>query len=187
MGSSRSRTLDFDVECVAAGFADPQWVPVTVTAWAYSWVGSGRIHVEALPVADFYNDDARRRFILPLLAVIEAADLVTGHNIVRADLRWLNAECMNLGLPLLPSLSVIDTIRLPKSSGFKKGQDNMAETLGVEAEKLPLNHVQWRAAYAEPSLQTVKDRVAGDVRQHMQLLERMREERWLRAPRTWRP
>lgn len=184
---SSRRTLDFDVECVAAGFADPAWVPVRITAWAYSWVGDGTVHVEALPVADFYNHDARRRFMLPLLAVIEAADVVTGHNIIRADLRWLNAECMNLGLPLLPSLMVQDTIRLPRSGGFKKGQDNMSYTLGVREEKLPLMWAEWEAAYSEPGLETVKDRVAGDVRQHMELRERMRDAGWLRAPKRWNP
>lgn len=181
------RTLDFDVECVAAGFADPQWVPVRITAWAYAWVGTDEVHVDALPVADFYDHEARRRFLLPLLAVIEAADVVTGHNIIRADLRWLNAECMNLDLPTLPPLKVQDTIRLPRASGFKKGQDNMAATLGVPAEKMPLNWAQWEAAYAEPDLRTVKDRVAGDVRQNMQLRNRMKARALLEPPRMWRP
>ena len=34
------RVLDFDVETVAAGFADPDWVPQKITCVAWSWVGS---------------------------------------------------------------------------------------------------------------------------------------------------
>jgi hypothetical protein len=32
------RILDFDIECVAAGYADPEWVPSHITAIAWSWV-----------------------------------------------------------------------------------------------------------------------------------------------------
>lgn len=182
------RVLDFDVECVAAGFADPAWVPVRITAWAYSWIGEeGGVEVEALSIPEFYDKQARREFLAPLLEEIRKADVLTGHNIVRADLRWLNAECMNLLLPTLPSVLVQDTIRLPRSSGFKKGQDNMSFTLGVKATKLPLSWAEWEAAYSEPGLVTVKDRVVGDVVQHMELRDRMRDAGWLQPPRMWKP
>jgi hypothetical protein len=184
------RFLDFDVETVAAGFADPQWVPNTVTCWAFAWVdGSGSVDVEceALPVADFYDLEARRRFLLPLLQAIDDADVVTGHNIVRFDLPILNAECLRLGLPLMGSTLVQDTIRVPKSKGFKKGQDNMAHALGVREEKLPLSWAEWAAAYAEPDLATVKERCASDVLMHVRMRERMVEEGWVRPPRMWNP
>ncbi len=183
------RTLDFDLECVAAGYADPQWVPSTVTAWAYTWIGFGSpsVVVEALPVESFYDLDARRRFLLPLLAAIEEADVLTGHNIIRFDLPVLNAECLRLGLPLLQPVLAQDTIRLPKSKGFKKGQDNMAHALGVPEEKLPLNWAQWQAAYGEPDLATVKERCASDVLMHVEMRQAMKERGWLTSPRLWRP
>lgn len=184
---SSRRVLDFDVETVAAGFADPQWVPNTITAWAYSWIGQTDITVEALPVADFYNQDARRRFLQPLLDAIGQADVVTGHNLIRFDLPIVNSECLRLTLPTLKPVLVQDTIRLPKSKGFKKGQDNMSHALGVKAEKLPLSWAQWAAAYAEPDLATVKERCASDVLMHMEMREQMRKRGWLKAPRLWAP
>lgn len=181
------RTLDFDIETVAAGFADPEWVPQTTTAWAFGWVDDGAVTVEALPVAHFYDLDARREFLQPLLAAIDEADVLTGHNIVRFDLPVINAECLRLNLPTLRPKLVQDTIRLPKSKGFKKGQDNMAHGLGVKEEKMPLSWAQWAAAYAEADLATVKERCASDVRGHMAMRTAMRREGWLAAPRPWRP
>jgi DNA polymerase elongation subunit (family B) len=179
------KLLDFDIETVAAGYADPQWVPSTVTAWAYSW--GGDIVVEALPVAKFYDVEARRRFLEPLIHELGQADVVTGHNVLRFDLPVLQAEVMRLGMPSLPPLLVQDTIRLPRSKGFKKGQDNLGVLLAVPVGKLPLNFQQWAEAYAEPDLGTVKDRVAGDVRQHMLIREAMRDRGWLTPPRRWQP
>jgi len=165
-----------------------------VTAWAYCWVADVSIHdtaavtVEALPPSAFYDIDARRRFLLPLLAAIEQADVVTGHNILRFDLPVLNAECMKLGLPSLEPVLAQDTIRLPRSKGFKKGQDNLSHALSVPEEKLPLNWAQWQAAYGEPDLATVKERCASDVAMHVEMrAAAMRERGWLKPPRIWSP
>src|SRR6187551_823836 len=38
------RILDFDVETVAAGFADPNWVPQKITCVAWSWIGEEKVH-----------------------------------------------------------------------------------------------------------------------------------------------
>lgn len=220
--ASSRRVLDFDLETVAAGFADPDWVPQTITAWAYCWIDNSRVveaseyhklqvahpsgdklgvsgqepgvsgreptvTVDTLAVADRENLDARRAFLEPLVEAVRQADVVTGHNILRFDLPVLNAECMRVGLPQLDPVLAQDTIRLPKSKGFKKGQDVLAGLLGVQAEKLPLNWWEWQQAYADPSHVSIRERVAGDVRQHMQLREAMRKRGWLMAPRLWRP
>lgn len=184
---SKGRILDFDVETVAAGFADPDWVPQTVTCWAYGWVGDNDVKVEALPVAAFYDLEARREFLRPLLAAIDQASVLTGHNLVRFDLGVVNAECLRLNLPTLQPKMVQDTIRVPKSKGFKKGQDNMGHALGVKEEKMPLSWAQWAAAYAEPDLATVKERCASDVVMHMEMRQAMIDRGWLSAPRMWRP
>lgn len=184
--STPLRVLDFDIETVAAGFADPQWVPNRTICWAYCWVGEKEAKVSALPVADFYNHEARAAFLRPLFDIIAEADVLTGHNIVRFDLPVLNAECMLLGLPTIGAKLVQDTIKLPKSKGFKKGQDNMSHALGVKEEKLPLSWAQWEAAYAEPDLATVKERCASDVLMHIQMREKMRQVGLLGPPRMWR-
>lgn len=181
------RTISFDLESVAAGYADPQWVPSIVTAWAYSWVGDDDVVVRALPVADLHNLEARRVFLQPLLDAISEADVVTGHNIERFDLPLLNAETRYLSLPNLQPVLAQDTIRFPKTKGFKKGLDNLGVLLDVPAEKLAMNHAEWQRAYAEPGLEGIKARCASDVLMHKQIREAMRARGWLKTPRVWNP
>src|SRR5579884_2800602 len=40
-----SRILDFDLETLAAGYADPAWVPDKITCISASWVGDDHVHV----------------------------------------------------------------------------------------------------------------------------------------------
>lgn len=169
---------------MAAGFADPAWVPTTVTAWAYSW--GDDVEAKALPVRHMFNVRYRARFLRPLLDAINAADMLTGHNILRFDLPVLNGEAAKLGLGPLPARLVSDTIRIGRAR-VKKGQDVMAHMFGVTDEKLPLNWAEWQAAYSEPTLETVLDRVKGDVVQHMALRAAQRDRGWLRPPTMWRP
>lgn len=180
------RLLDFDLETVAAGFADPEWVPQTITAWAHTWDGN-HVEVATLAVADFYNLNARRQFLAPLREAIRQADILTGHNITRFDLPVLNADLMRVGLDPLDPVLVQDTIRLPKSKGFKKGQDVLSDVLGVKARKQAMNWAEWAAGYASADHALIRDRVAGDVRQHVELRQRMLEAGWLQPPRMWKP
>lgn len=181
------RLLDFDIECVAAGYADPEWVPSHITAIAWSWVGENKVTTKT--VLDYAYDlpsFLKMHFLgcAPLLeefvAVFNEADAVTGHNITRFDLPVMNAELMRLRLPVLQKKPVIDTIRLVKSKGFKKGQDVIAGVLDVPAEKKPMNWQQWQAAYATPGWKEVKERVSGDVIQHKLVLGRLLELGYLR-------
>lgn len=155
--------------------------------WAYAWTDVGDVTVEALPVADFYNKAARRAFLRPLLDAIEQADVLTGHNLTRFDLGVLNSECLLLGVPTLEPKLLEDTIRLPKSRGFKKGQDNLSHAFGVKARKLPLTWADWEEAYGESDLATVKDRCASDVAMHLELRAAMQARGHLRPPRQWTP
>lgn len=182
---TRRRTLDFDLETVAAGYADPDWVPHIVTAWACSWVDEEDVYYRLLPVRFLHDVEERRRFLQPLLDHIDEADVLTGHNIRRYDLPVLAAECMKLNLPTVGSRLTQDTIRVPKSKGFKKGQDNLAVLLDVPLPKKALNWMEWQNAYGEADLGTVRERVVGDVLQHKLLRLRMMERGWLEAPRMW--
>jgi len=181
------RILDFDIETVAAGYADPDWVPHIVTAWACSWTDEDDVRYDVLPVARLHDKTWRRRFLAPLVDRIAQARVLTGHNIIRFDLPVLGAELMRLDMPLLGPVLVQDTIRVPRSKGFKKGQDNMSTLLKVPLPKKALNWQEWHDAYAEPDLGTVRERVVGDVMQHKQLRAEMLERGWLQAPRVWRP
>lgn len=182
-----ARILDFDVETIAAGYADPEWVPSRITAIAWSWVDEDT--VETRTILDYANtlDDYLSMSFLgcaPMLeefvAVFNQADAVTGHNICRFDLGVMNAELMRLKLPVLREKRVIDTIRLKRSKGFKKGQDVLAEVLDVPAEKKAMHWAQWQRAYATPGWPEVRERVSGDVVQHKLVLGRLLELGYLR-------
>lgn len=179
------KVLAFDLETVAAGYADPDWVPHTVTAWAYSW--GDTIRSSVLPPRHLYDNLVRRRFLAPLIDQINQATMVSGHNLVRFDLPVLNAELMRLGMRPLAPIQVLDTMRVPKAKGFKKGQDNLAVLLRVPEPKKHLNWQEWQDAYSDPTLATVRERVESDVRQHLQVREAMRANGWLKPPRTWKP
>lgn len=187
VAASSSRVVSFDLESIAAGYSDPAWVPSIITAWAFSWVGEDHVEVAALPAKHLYNKTYRRRFLLPLLAALEECDIATGHNIERHDLPQLNAETRYVGLPNMQPVMAQDTIRFPKTKGFKKGLDNLGVLLEVETPKLAMNHATWMNAYGDPEMAGIKARVVSDVIMHKEIRERMRERGWLKAPRMWSP
>ena len=191
LGSSPpKRILDFDLETLAAGYADPAWVPdkITVAAWAWVQHPTETSGVRSLSTGKdgFFSKRIRGERLRPLLEAIDEADILTGHNLLRFDLRVLNAECMRCGLPTLGRQRVEDTIVLPKSKGFKKGQDDMSVTLGNPLRKKTMNWAEWDEAYEEEGWPEVIERCESDVLQHMALREKVRERGLLRT-RTWAP
>jgi len=121
-----------------------------------------------------------------LLEEIATADMVTGHNLLRFDLKVIVAECMRLDLPVPRRLFVQDTMRLLRGKGFKKGQDNLLELLTNE-KKLDLNWQAWQHAYEEKGWETVKERATSDVLSHKLLREELLKRRWLKPPVWWTP
>jgi DNA polymerase elongation subunit (family B) len=182
------RILDFDIETIAAGFADPDWVPQKITCVAWSWIGEDKVESEIATVLGLFGKPERRaKMLKPLLAAINEADMLTGHNIIRFDLPVLNAECLRLGLSSLPARMVQDTMRFVKTKGFKKGQDNVGRLLRVPAEKMALDWQAWQAAYDESDWQTVRDRCASDIIQHKLIRQEMLDRGWMKSPIMWRP
>lgn len=181
--------LDFDIETLAAGYADPSWVPDKITAVAWSWVGEEKVYSHVDPLG-FFDREKRFYMLEALLNAIENADTLMGHNILRFDLRVLQAEAMRLGLPKLGPKKVIDTIRVGKAKGFKKSQDDMCVLLGVPVPKLKLNWQEWDDAYEEGEpWATVRERVESDVIQNKLLREAQIREGWVNpdARTVWRP
>ena len=182
------RILDFDLETIAAGFADPEWVPQKITCVAWSWIGSDEIESRiATSEGLFRRPERRRKMLVPLLEAIEAADMLTRHNILRFDLPVLNAECMRLDLPTLGEKLVQDTIRFDKTKGFKKGQDNLEALLETPVPKLSLSWQDWQRAYEEKAWATVVERCKTDVQGHKFMRQAMLDRGWLKEPVKWRP
>jgi DNA polymerase elongation subunit (family B) len=185
----KPRILDFDMESVAAGFADPQWVPQKITAIAWSWVGSDTIDTIVGNADSLYTKpEIRVEMIKTFLAALDEADMVTGHNLLRHDLPLLNAEMMRLHFPsTLRPIRVHDTMRMVKTKGFKKGQDNIAGLVETHERKIAMDWQQWEDAYAEPGWPKVADRCRSDVIMHKEMLAEMKERGWLKKPVLWRP
>ena len=181
------KILDFDVETVAAGFADPEWVPQKITCVAWSWVGSDEVKSRiCTPRGLFGKTQLRATMLADLLAEISKADMLTGHNIARFDLLVINAECMRLGLEPITSARVQDTMRLVRSKGFKKGQDNLEALLKTRQQKLDLNWQEWQDAYDEDGWQTIRDRAETDVIGHKEIRLKLLELELLKPPIDWR-
>jgi DNA polymerase elongation subunit (family B) len=182
------RILDFDIETIAAGFADPEWVPQKITCVAWSWIGSDVVESRVCgPAGIFGKPERRAKMLAPLLAALAEADMVTGHNIRRFDLPVIQAEVMRLGLPSLEPVLAQDTIKLRASKGFKKGQDNLGRLYRIADEKLALDWQAWQDAYDEDGWQTIRDRAESDVAMHKQLREALLELDYLKEPRRWAP
>lgn len=207
MQVAEPRVLDLDVETIAAGFADPNWVPQKITCVAYSWIGENEVTCFICgPLGLFGRPELRREMLAPLLDAIAEADYVTGHNLERFDLGVINADAMRLDLPPIVSVQVQDTMRVMRAKGFKKGQDNMGRLFHTLEQKLSLDWQAWQDAYDEvgpvetveglerllnPNVDavmwpTIRDRAVSDVIMHKQLRNEVIKRGILKKPRMWR-
>src|SRR3972149_1154608 len=179
--------LDYDVETLATGFADPNWVPQAITVVAWSWYGSDEVEVSS--VIDFnhgpmphLDPSAQRQMLFPFLEDLKKADVVRFHNGKRFDHPIVNGACWVANLPPIEAIKVQDTMNFGKVKGIKKGQDNIGELLGIPLHKLSLNHYQWLEAYLESGWPTVKERCVTDVMQHKLIAIEMEYRGWLKPP-----
>lgn len=185
--AGRLRILDFDLETLAAGYADPRWVPSKITCAAWSWIGEEEVHSLITGKDGFFDARLRVERLEPVLSAIREADIVTGHNLLRFDLPILNAELMRGGAGPLEPIGVQDTIRLPKAKGLKKGQDNLSSVLGTASKKQAMTWVEWDDAYEEDGWPEVISRCVSDVRQHKEMRAAMLAAGWNKPTTLWRP
>lgn len=182
------RILDWDMETIAAGFADPQWVPQKITCVAWSWVGQDSVESRiATSEGLFSRPERRAKMLEPLIEAINEADMLIGHNLLRFDLPILQSEMLRLGFDPLGPVLVHDTMRIVKTKGFKKGQDNLISLTHTPIPKMPLSWQEWQEAYEEKAWQTVVERCESDVLGHKILYAEMKKRGWLKPPTMWRP
>jgi DNA polymerase elongation subunit (family B) len=181
-----AKVLDFDIEALAAGYADPAWVPDKITCIAWSFVGSDKVESVISDKEGFFSRKRRAEMLKPFLAAAAEADVLTGHNIVRYDLPVIQAECMRVGIDPIGPFRVQDTIRMRKTKGFKKGQDNIGRLLDSLQQKEAMDWEAWDQAYEEDGWAKVVSRCKTDVIQHKQIREEMIARGWLRGTTTWR-
>lgn len=179
------RILDFDIENRPLSYWVPDRPTAEITAIAAGWTDDpGNIGVWLLGRDD--PASMLREFSL----LYELADMVTGHYITRHDLPIINGALIEFGLPTLgPKLTDDTKTGMVKKADIPATQEHLSDMLGVSNPKYHMTQAKWREAnrLTPEGLKLTEARVAGDVRQHMELRERMRKAGLLKAPRVWRP
>lgn len=181
--SRPQRVLDFDIENRPLSYLGSDFTTAEVTAIAWAWTDSPDATVFLLGERDL-------PFILTsFLDVYQQADLVTGHYITGHDLPMINGALMECRMAPLPDKMVQDTkTHLIRSKGLSLSQESLSAMFRLEHGKVQMNQSKWRAAnrLTPEGLAEVRQRVTGDVRQHIALRRELLESGYLAPPKMWR-
>jgi len=178
------RVLDFDIENRPLSYLGSDFTTAEVTAIAWAWTDTPEdVTVYLLGETDLI--DILRRFV----DAFNTSDMVTGHYITGHDLPMVNGALVECGMPPLADKLVQDTkTHLVSMKGISKSQESLGAMFRLDAPKVQMNQSKWRAAnrLTPEGLTEVRQRVVGDVRQHIQLRQTLLERQLLRAPSVWR-
>lgn len=179
------RVLDLDLENRPLNYVGDDFTFSEITAIAWKFIGEpGPIDCLCLGEVPF------RTMLLGFAAAFVQADLITGHNVRKHDLRILNGALLEEGLSPLPPKLVCDTYTdLKKKGGVSGSQENLAKMLNVKSSKVGMSQYDWREAnrLTAKGIALTRRRVTADVRQHILLRKELLKRDWLRAPRMWQP
>ena len=177
------RILDFDIENRPLSYLGSDFTTAEVTAIAWAWTDAPQdVTVHLLGQTDLIN------ILTAFLAVYQHADIVTGHYIRGHDLPMINGALMELGLPPLPDKLTQDTkLDLMRAKGLSRSQESLAAMFRLDHQKVPMNQIRWRAAnrLTPEGLAHVRERVVGDVQQHIEMRQRLLELGYLGPARLW--
>jgi hypothetical protein len=178
------RVLDFDIENRPLSYLGSDFTTGEVTAIAWAWTDQPEdVTVHLLGETDL------RTILLAFLAVYAQADMVTGHYITGHDLPMLNGALMEEQLPALGDKLVQDTkTDLIRAKGISRSQESLGAMFRLEQPKVQMNQSKWRAAnrLTPEGLALVRERVIGDVKQHMAMRLELAALGYLSPPRTWK-
>ena len=178
------RVLDFDIENRPLSYLGSDFTTAEVTAIAWAWTDRpSAVTVRLLGESSLA--DILREFVV----AYDRADLVVGHFIRGHDVPMVNGALMELGLPVLTDRMTHDTkIDACRSKGISMSQESLGAMLRLEADKVQMNQIKWRAAnrLTPAGIAEVRKRVVGDVQQHIELYAEMLRLGYLGPPKMWR-
>jgi hypothetical protein len=178
------RILDFDIENRPLSYLGSDFTTGEVTAIAWAWTDQPKdVTVHLLGETDL------RTILLAFIEVYAKADMVTGHYITGHDLPMLNGALMEEQLPALGDKLVQDTkTDLVRAKGISRSQESLGAMFRLEQPKVQMNQSKWRAAnrLTPEGLQLVRERVVGDVQQHMSMRTALDALGYLSPPKMWR-
>ena len=178
------RVLDFDIENRPLSYLGSDFTTAEVTAIAWAWTDQPH-DVTVYLLGETELPVILRRF----RAVFDASDMVTGHFITAHDLPMINGALMEYLMPALGDKLVQDTkTQLIKRKGISCSQESLGAMLRLDHAKVQMNQVRWRAAnrLTPEGLAMVRERVTGDVQQHMAMRRELLQLGYLTPPKLWR-
>lgn len=178
------RVLDFDIENRPLTYLGSDFTTAEVTAIAWAWTDAPQdVTVYLLGETDLAD------ILIAFLKAYHDADMVTGHFIRGHDLPMLNGALVELGMPSLPDKRVRDTkVDFIRTKGISLSQESLGAMLRLEQSKVQMNQARWRSAnrLTSEGLALVRERVVGDVQQHMAMLKELEAKEYLGPARMWR-
>lgn len=178
------RILDFDIENRPLSYLGSDFTTAEVTAIAWAWTDAPD-DVSVYLLGDTDLPTILRRFV----AAYEQADVITGHYILGHDLPMVSGALMELGMPTLPEKLVQDTkVHLIRTKGISQSQESLGAMLGLSNPKVSMNQAKWRSAnrLTPEGLREVRERVVGDVKQHMEMRARLLALGYLGPAKIWK-
>jgi hypothetical protein len=177
------RVLDFDIENRPLSYLGSDFTTAEVTAIAWAWTDSPEVTVFLL------GEHELSSILNSFVEAYQQADMVTGHYITCHDLPMINGALMECKMPPLPDKMVQDTkVHLIRSKGLSLSQESLGAMFRLDHQKVHMNQSKWRAAnrLTPEGLAEVRERVTGDVRQHIALRRELLASGYLTPPRLWR-
>jgi hypothetical protein len=179
-----ARVLDLDLENRPLSYLGSDFTTSEVTALAWAWSDEPE-HVTCYLLGETDPVDILKAF----LDDYNRADVVTGHFIKGHDLPILNGALMEYGLPALSDKRVCDTkLDLIPRKGLSMSQESLGAMFRLSQPKVKMDQSAWRAAnrLTPEGRQLARERVVGDVRQHIALRKKLLEHGYLNSPKIWR-
>ena len=179
------RILDFDVEARPLHWISGDYVSKEITAMAWAWTDQPE-DVTCYLLGETDPIDMLRAFV----EAFNASDMVTGHYIRGYDLPMVNGALTEYGLPALGKKLSHDTkLDMVRRQGLSSSQENIGAMLKLNHPKVKMDQAKWRDAnrLTPEGLRLARERVVGDVRQHIEMRQRLMELGYLAPPKVWEP
>lgn len=179
------RVLDFDVEARPLHWISGDYVSKEITAIAWAWCDKPE-DVTCYLLGETDPIDMLRAFV----DAFNTSDMVTGHYIRGYDLPMVNGALTEYQLPpLTKKLSQDTKIDLVRRQGLSSSQENLGAMLKLHHPKVKMDQAKWRDAnrLTPEGRALTRERVIGDVRQHIEMRQRLLALGYLGSPVMWEP
>lgn len=183
---TKLRILDFDIENRPLAYLGQDYTTAEITAIAACFIGEPKTLTVWL-----LGEDDPEEMLEGFRRMYDQADIVTGHYIRRHDLPIINGSMLELGLGDLSEKLTSDTKLDLRKNGhvISASQENLAAAMGVAPTKYHMTNAMWRESnrLTAKGLRYTRERVVGDVIQHMTMRKVLLERDLLGQPKVWKP